>query len=535
MTRLNYGESRDKVEELVNENFLSRLKPALVNAKNHLIVVTCLDFKKIASLTGYKLSNPYVFHPKQLSHVEAQTAANCQPENFQLDDDINLCVNFIATFFPDIAREFFFLIVKKLLENLDQQCPLPVRRHGKTLIQDSRLESWRARSDLIMRKCGLKISSRNKKYQYEDEETARKIKSIFLEDYPNYLAEKTDILTRCYFEIWPSADFQSNFYSFIKQLTKENLKSFNEKWMIQVFKEHAWSVPVRQDFFAFSEMLRSIIIEPEFEIHIDNFFANTINTPPDQDNSEYQYKALYYLSNKTMGFASKKTWSILLKICDKLDDIEPIIEQITSDIENDPLEYFSLAASLNDFLLETDHSSETNISDKHQLTIKIIDRLFGLLANILRSYLLNPNSSEAHDFFRLLFLSHSKEATVENCSLIVKILTSKSYKNFFSEDLDSYPIWLYHYLWYMFTACLSVNDNDEVLTELLMHQCTQEVRQGLKQQQRIIILDCAKYMIDFLKNDYLEMKRQKDITLKSSKRNKLANQLFLRCWRNTTS
>ena len=112
MTRLNYGESRDKVEELVNENFLSRLKPALVNAKNHLIVVTCLDFKKIASLTGYKLSNPYVFHPKQLSHVEAQTAANCQPENFQLDDDINLCVNFIATFFPDIAREFFFLIVK---------------------------------------------------------------------------------------------------------------------------------------------------------------------------------------------------------------------------------------------------------------------------------------------------------------------------------------------------------------------------------------------------------------------------------------
>jgi len=74
-------------------------------------------------------------------------------------------------------------------------------------------------------------------------------KGSLISDYPNFVAEKFEVLTKCYFEIGLSSkSYRTGYDDFIKLLVNEELKSIDAQWLMQLVKEYGLTPHIRLDF-----------------------------------------------------------------------------------------------------------------------------------------------------------------------------------------------------------------------------------------------------------------------------------------------
>lgn len=549
VTRLSFGNQLDMVQQLADETWALHLQKTLKEARNHLIVVTCLDFEQITQKEGYKKSNIYEFYPKLYQSIQPKVL-----DDYALnEDDAYNCVNFVAAFFPDLPREWFFLIVKRLLTHLDTHNPQAVnrlyRKHSSGAEQTrpsngfatksnkddvnaqptpSRESRWIAQSDNVIQGCGVRLLSttNGKAYRFADGDKAEQIKRAMMLNYPNFVADKFDILTDCYFHAWPPQEYQTGYDSFLRLLIAENLKSINSEWLMRIYKQYALIPYIGKDigkeFYIFSEILRSAIFLPGIEAQIHAFFEAIAYSPANlEDDYAKILQELCYLMQRSMGLGSKMTMSILFSILSKEDNIAPVLQYLYDVMKDDTLreEYFYFAKSLANYADDSDKSTK-------------VDLLYGIITEIFQEYVFNPISLDTHDFFRSLFTYQPIERTSENLDPIAQMLTSKTVRNHFP-DANLYSIWLSDMLKGIFEVALIIYKNDESITEKVAGYYIPGVKQQLKRQQRITILDYTKQCTDSLKQTYLNHKQNRSKNLELWKRRWLAHQLFLRSWRNT--
>ncbi len=525
VTRLSCGSLPDMVQQLADETWVAHLQNTLKEAKNHLIIVTCVDLEKIAQREGYKKSNLYEFRPKSFQSDQPKPQ-----ENFSLtDDDVFNSINFVAAFFPDMPREIFCFIIKKILLQLDAENPLPVPKDEKAPPPLSRVSRWVLQSDEAILKCGVKLidSSNGKKYHFVDDGRAEQIKTVLLSDYPNFVAEKIDILTECFFDIWPSQDYQTSYDGFVRLLVDENLKTIDEQWLMLLFKHHVLAPETPNKIWAFADMLRSAIFVSGIEMQIHAFFDAIAHEPASlgDDKSGVIVYTLCYLMQRSMGLGSKKTLSILFYLLNKPEHIDFVLQYLHDAMRTESLreEFFTFLKSLVDSA-----NDPLYINNKKEL-----DVLYQKTAEIFEYNAFHPTTLDAQDFFQSLFAFQLADSSLEYHDPIASMLTSAAITDFFA-NTQLYAGWLVSVLKGVFEAGLLIYNNDESLAEKMAGYYIPYVRRQLKRPQRIVVLDCARRCTDDIKQNYLNDKQTRSGNLELSKRRWLAHQLFLRCWRNVS-